>query len=365
MSSRGDTFEGPRFGAAPSASAQRAGGASVCDATATCGEPSAADCAAAAAHDEATARGEASVCGEAATCDGPSADGVLRGDVFWMDGGLRLHGEVWKPALSAARRVAPLLLVHGFAQSARSWAATAERLAASGRVTYAIDLTGHGQSDRPCDEQAYELGEQGRTLLGCARRVARAEGARPTIVGYSMGGRVALAALVDGPEAFSEVAGALVLESCGLGPADEAERARAAQADARRAEEMRAQGLEAFMEAWGSQPLFASQVALPSDVRGRVRAERLANDVEALVRTFERAGQHAMPARGAVCAALAGYVERGGRVRYVAGALDEKYAALAEVLPSCVEARIVECAGHNVHLERPDAYAQLLCDFIA
>ena len=333
MSVKGDTFEGPRFGAALSASVQRAGGASVCDATATCGDP--------------------------------SADGVLHGDVFWADDGLRLHGEVWRSAAPATRCVAPLLLVHGFAQSARSWETIAERLAARGRVAYAIDSTGHGQSDRPRDEQTYELGEQGRTLLGCARRVARAEGARPTIVGYSMGGRVALSALVDSPEAFAEVAGALVLESCGLGPADEAERARAARADARRAEELRAQGLEAFMKAWGSQPLFASQVALPSDVRGRVRAERLANDVEALVRTFERAGQHAMPARGAVCAALAGYVKRGGRVRYVAGALDEKYAALAEVLPSCVEAHIVEGAGHNVHLERPDAYVQLLSDFLA
>ena len=365
MSVKGDTFEGPRFGAALSASVQRAGEASVCDATATRGDPSAAVCAAAAAHDEATARGEEPVCGEAATCGEPSADGVLHGDVFWVDDGLRLHGAVWRSAVPAARCVAPLLLVHGFAQSARSWGAIAERLAASGRAVYALDSTGHGQSDRPRDEQAYELGEQGRTLLGCARRVARAEGARPTIVGYSMGGRVALSALVDGPEAFSEVAGALVLESCGLGPADEAERARAAQADARRAEELRAQGLEAFMEAWGSQPLFASQAALPADVRGRVLAERLANDVEALARTFERAGQHAMPARGAVCAALAGYVKRGGRVRYVAGALDEKYAALAEVLPSCVEAHIVEGAGHNVHLERPDAYVQLLSDFLA
>ena len=87
--------------------------------------------------------------------------------------------------------------------------------------------------------------------------------------------------------------------------------------------------------------------------------------IEALAHTFERAGQHAMPVRGVVCAALAGCVERGGCVRYLGGALDEKYAALAEMLPSCVEAHIVEGAGRGVCLERPEVYVQLLSDFLA
>ena len=88
-------------------------------------------------------------------------------------------------------------------------------------------------------------------------------------------------------------------------------------------------------------------------------------EIEAFARTFEHAGQHAMPVGGVVCAALAGCVERGGRVRYLGGALDERYAALAEMLPSCVEAHIVEGAGYDVHLARPDAYVQLLSDFLA
>ena len=55
------------------------------------------------------------------------------------------------------------------------------------------------------------------------------------MVGYSMGGRVALAAASSQPETFARFAGGLVLESAGLGPVDEHEREDAAERDARNA----------------------------------------------------------------------------------------------------------------------------------
>ena len=63
----------------------------------------------------------------------------------------------------------------------------------------------------------------------------------------------------------------LVLESVGLGPADDNERAASARRDAANAARLRADGLAAFMEEWERLPLFATQRALPSDVRERVR----------------------------------------------------------------------------------------------
>ena len=185
---------------------------------------------------------------------------------------------------------------------------------------------------------------------------------KPVVVGYSMGGRVALAAVSRQPGAFARCAGGLVLESAGLGPVDERERKDAAERDARNAAALRRDGLSAFMDAWERLPLFATQRDLPASTCERVRAGRLANDAEALARAFEQAGQHAMPSRGDVLAALASLRDCGVPVRYIAGARDAKYRALAEDLEDegLCEVRVVAGAGHNVHLEEPAAYLRAL-----
>ena len=256
---------------------------------------------------------------------------------------------------------APLVLVHGFAQSVASWDEVAGRLARD-RAVYALDLVGHGRSDRPDSPQAYALHAQAEALLAFISAVSDGEGGResrkPAVIGYSLGGRVALAAAVRDPQAFA----ALVLESAGLGPANARERAAARERDAAQAMRLRTEGLTAFMDTWERLPLFATQSDLPAAVRERVRAGRLANDAEALARTFEGAGQHAMPSRPEALAALASMCESGAPVLYLAGARDAKYCILAEGLASngVCETRIIEGAGHNVHLEAPGDFVASL-----
>ena len=143
------------------------------------------------------------------------------------------------------------------------------------------------------------------------------------------------------------------------------EREDAAERDARNAAALRRDGLSAFMDAWERLDLFATQRDLPASARERMRASRLANDAEALARTFEHAGQHAMPARVDALAVLASLRVSGAPVRYIAGALDVKYRTLAEGLEDegLCEVRIVAGAGHNVHLEAPAAYLRALEGF--
>lgn len=298
---------------------------------------------------------------------------------FFQHDGVRYRFAVWE---SEAAEAAPVVLLHGFAQSAASWDNIAELLGRT-RSVVALDLVGHGGSDRPEGADAYALGAQGEMLLaylaspvGVAALAApgrsnggsasAAQGSRkPLVVGYSMGGRVALAAASSQPETFARIAGGLVLESAGLGPVDEHEREDAAERDARNAAALRRDGLSAFMEAWERLDLFATQRDLPASARERMRASRLANDAEALARTFEHAGQHAMPARVDVLAALASLRVSGAPVRYIAGARDVKYRTLAESLEDegLCEVRIVAGAGHNVHLEAPAAYLHALEGF--
>ena len=143
------------------------------------------------------------------------------------------------PPATARPSAAPLILLHGFAQSSASWDAVARKLAATGRPIYALDLVGHGESERPADACAYALDAQGEALLSFARMVADREGARPAVLGYSMGGRVTLAALRRDPRAFA----AVVLEAAGFGPATQAERDAATESDAACAARLRADGL--------------------------------------------------------------------------------------------------------------------------
>ena len=115
------------------------------------------------------------------------------------------------------------------------------------------------------------------------------------------------------------------------------------------------------MEAWEQLPLFATQRALPANVRQRQRDQRLANDAEALARTFEGSGAHTMPDQEASLATIRALVAYGVPVRYVAGALDDKYGATADLVASQTPAvcHRVPAAGHNVHLEDAGAYVRL------
>lgn len=298
---------------------------------------------------------------------------------------------------SAAGGAVPVVLVHGFGQSAHAWDAVAETLRAGGCCEVAtFELAGHGERRATGDScmlanregspgcgnpegcakgdvaelanpAAFDLAAQGEALLAFLEGFEQP----PVLVGYSMGGRVALQALVDAPKRFAACVRALVLESCGLGPATEEERAAAAARDAANAQRLREAGVQAFMDAWEQLPLFATQRELPADVRKRVRVERLANSAEALALTFERAGQHAMPGRTEVLRALRDLTAARVSLLYVAGERDEKYSALADILASeLVEAQTAESslvtvtvipqAGHNVHLEQPEAFCNLV-----
>jgi pimeloyl-ACP methyl ester carboxylesterase len=87
----------------------------------------------------------------------------------------------------------PVVLVHGAANSAGVWTFWARRLAAEGWPCYAVDLRGHGSSTP---------GDLSRTSMqDYADDVARVVGQlreRPVIVGWSMGGLVAMMAASAG-----------------------------------------------------------------------------------------------------------------------------------------------------------------------
>lgn len=91
----------------------------------------------------------------------------------------------------------PLVLLHGFADSADTWRRALDLLARRGRRALAVDLPGYGRADALKD--GVPVLEQYRTFAAAAVRHASAEadGAPVVLAGNSLGGAVALRAAED------------------------------------------------------------------------------------------------------------------------------------------------------------------------
>jgi pimeloyl-ACP methyl ester carboxylesterase len=102
--------------------------------------------------------------------------------------GQRLHYVAWSADAPAGTDLPPLIFLHGVTGHARTWDDEARALRTRYRV-FALDQRGHGDSD-PAPDGDYTTG----TLADDLDAFVQALGlARITLVGLSMGGRVALA----------------------------------------------------------------------------------------------------------------------------------------------------------------------------
>jgi len=89
----------------------------------------------------------------------------------------------------------PVVLLHGGGQTRHSWHATAADLGSSGWHAVTVDLRGHGDSDWSPDH-GYGLDRFSEDVV----RVAEHVGRPPVLIGASLGGNAALAALGHQPE---------------------------------------------------------------------------------------------------------------------------------------------------------------------
>ncbi|MBI5503731.1 MAG: 2-succinyl-6-hydroxy-2,4-cyclohexadiene-1-carboxylate synthase, partial [Deltaproteobacteria bacterium] len=245
-----------------------------------------------------------------------------------------------------------VVLLHGFLGCKDDWQAVSDALGPRLRIV-AVDLPGHGRTRVARFPDDYSIDAACRLIEELLDRLDL-RGA--ILAGYSMGGRIALAYAL---RAGRRLRG-LVLESASPGIADAAARSRRVAEDEQRATTLERDGLPAFVQAWESLPLFASQSALEPVARQRQRHLRLLGDARELAASLRAAGTGSQPWLGEHLSALP------LPVLLVTGCLDSKFAAIAEqMLAALPDARwtAAEAAGHNVHLERPDFFASALAAF--
>jgi 2-succinyl-6-hydroxy-2,4-cyclohexadiene-1-carboxylate synthase len=221
-----------------------------------------------------------------------------------------------------------LVLVHGFTQTPGSWTPVAAILAGAAATPPV---------------------PRGRDFVTVARGLDQGPA---TYVGYSQGGRLCLQLALDRPEVVRR----LVLVSASPGIADVRERAARRDADERLAREIERDGIDAFLERWLAQPLFAT---LPRE-RSGVDERRAHNTVEHLTEQLRVLGQGVQPSNWDRLGELS------MPVLLIVGSLDAKYVDIAGRMAeriADVRVEVIPGAGHACHLEQPEHVAQLLASF--
>jgi 2-succinyl-6-hydroxy-2,4-cyclohexadiene-1-carboxylate synthase len=222
----------------------------------------------------------------------------------------------------------------GFAQRGDAWTSVAERVGQKYR-SVAIDFSTW-------------------TFDGRLREIAERVDDGDVVVGYSMGGRLALAAALRRPPKF----GALVLVGTSAGIEDAAAREERRRSDDELADWLEHHTIEEFAERWESQPVFATQ---PPELVTAQRPGRLSHDPARLAQLLRSAGQGMFdPVWDELeridCPVLA-----------IAGERDERYADASFRIAERVKhgrARLVPGAGHAPQLEKPGEFAALLLEFL-
>jgi len=244
----------------------------------------------------------------------------------------------------------PLILLHGFTGSIDSMAALAARLAEH-HMVISIDLVGHGGSAKPSGPAGSDM----TVAVGQVIDVASGLDRPPHLVGYSMGGRVGLSALVAHPDGFRS---ACVI-AAHPGIEDAADRATRRAADDRLADAIEAQGIGWFVDQWMAKPIFGSQLPLGQAHLAEARRQRLRNDPVGLANSLRGMGTGAQPPTWGKLRNVP------IPLRYVAGALDTKFVDIGRRLVSTMpNADLVEIAdaGHAAHEEQPGVVAGAILD---
>ncbi len=178
------------------------------------------------------------------------------------------------------------------------------------------------------------------------------------LMGYSMGGRIALHLALDRPKHVRR----LILVSSGPGFRDGTLQGSRRHSDEIMAEILEEDGLGPFVAYWEANPILKPAHPLPRAVEEQVRSRRLNHDPLGLAGALRRLGAGAMP----------NLWDRLGALRtptlLIAGSSDQRYCqVMADMAKAMPDARlaVVPEAGHAIHREQPAAVRELVLGFVA
>lgn len=266
---------------------------------------------------------------------------------------IHVRGNQIHVKITGKKSLPTIVFLHGFTGSTETWNDISSLLDGKFRAV-AIDLIGHGKSQVFKDPDRYSMVEQVEDLEMLFNELSLRNF---TLVGYSMGGRVALAYTAKYPGRVSS----LILESASPGLQTEAERNERRQADRKLAEKITEEGLVAFIDFWEKIPLFASQKKLSAEKQLAIREERLGQSVIGLSNSLIGIGTGSQASYWDALSLLQ------LPVLLITGELDIKFVSIArEMKKSLPSARhqIIKGNGHAIHVENPISFATMIGEYI-
>jgi 2-succinyl-6-hydroxy-2,4-cyclohexadiene-1-carboxylate synthase len=247
----------------------------------------------------------------------------------------------------------PLLLLHGFTGDASTWSPFCPKWGLHSRLIIP-DIIGHGQTQGPNDFTRYHIEAAAKDLKRILDQMAIDQ---VDILGYSMGGRLALTFSILFPESVRK----LILESASPGLLTEKERKARRMKDAELADFIMEQGIDTFVDYWEAIPLFTTMQQLPFAIREKVRNQRLNNSPLGLANSLLGMGTGAQPSWWTSLGQLS------CTTLLLTGDKDDKFCAIAEKMLKelkSAEWKVIKDSGHAIHVEEPEKFDTIVSDFL-
>lgn len=248
----------------------------------------------------------------------------------------------------------PIILLHGFTGDSTTWNPLISYLNGSYKVI-SVDIIGHGQTDSPSDMSRYKMEHVSYDLMLLMEKMSIN---KAHILGYSMGGRLALSFAMFYPEKVIS----LILESSSPGLKTLGEREERKKSDALLANMIEEQGIESFIYYWEDISLFSTQKQLSKEKQKQIRNQRLANNKNGLANSLKGMGTGSQPSWW-------DQLERFNKpVKLICGEADEKFCDIAKEMelkfPDC-QLTIVPKAGHAIHVEVSEIFGTIVREFLS
>ncbi|HBC94622.1 MAG TPA: 2-succinyl-6-hydroxy-2,4-cyclohexadiene-1-carboxylate synthase [Pelotomaculum sp.] len=244
----------------------------------------------------------------------------------------------------------PIICLHGFSENLSTW----ESIHLADHQMILIDLIGHGESEKPYSRQAYYW----KVIIKDLNKLVLKLGIRKySLLGYSMGGRIALAYALSYPQEIDK----LILESASYGECGLIKRLKRRRNDLNLAKNIRRNGIEWFNRYWSGLDIFTTQALLPKAIIDQISARRLLNIPHALSNTLLGSGQGKFPCfKNQIC-------KLSMPALYINGEYDLKYEHVGlefKKLNSNIKHEIIKGVGHNTHIENPHAFIAVIKQFL-
>lgn len=250
----------------------------------------------------------------------------------------------------------PILFLHGFMGDRHDFSPITSRLIDQYQCL-AIDLPGHGKT-QVTEEADYGMALTARAIVGALDQLHISQ---CFLVGYSMGGRLALYLTLHFPARFLRV----VLESASPGLRTEEEREQRVQRDWELATELETTDFANFLKNWYDQPLFAS-IKYPMDrsnispTFAQMLEQRQRNQPYELAKSLRNLGTGSQPSLWTELA------QNQVPLLLLVGELDRKFVQISQQMQTLcpsTQLRIMTGCGHNVHFENVQGFVETLRGF--